>query len=85
MKYLVTYDLKKPTKNYSALYRAISIFPERVKITESCWVILAQNVSVSSLRNYLSEYLDSNDILFVTRINEYAQKNLSLEIIDSLR
>lgn len=85
MRYLIIYDLISPSQNYNALYKALKIFPEHIRITESCWVIREKNVSVIKLREYLSQYLDYNDKLFVTKISEFSHINLPAEAINILK
>ena len=82
MKIIVSYDLRAPGQNYTSFYRALRCL-EAVKITESCWLIHSQK-NVFELRDYLSQFLDYNDILFVARTREFSQKNLTVEAIDIL-
>lgn len=83
MKFIISYDLRNPGQNYTSLYSALSCLAA-VRITESCWLVQTENINVFGLRNYLSQFLDCNDILFVARIMEFSQKNLSAEAIGIL-
>jgi hypothetical protein len=72
---IVTYDLRSPGKDYSSLIAAIKRYTN-CKITESCW-LLSTIDSCEAIRNYLQQYMDSNDRLFVGALTgEAAWSNL---------
>lgn len=64
--YIVTYDLRKPGKNYSDLISAIKSYPMWGKITESCWLIHSSN-DCPKIRDHLLSYMDNNDRLLVVQ------------------
>lgn len=65
---LVTYDLNKPGKDYSELYKAIrAISNDCIHPLESIW-ILDTSYSAKSASDYLRNHIDSNDNLFVVRL-----------------
>lgn len=84
MKLLLVYDLRSPSQNYDSLYRALACL-SAVRIAESCWIVVNDLVSIFSLKAYLSQYIDSNDVLFIARINEVFYENLPIEAIHSFR
>ena len=73
-KYLVTYDLNSPGKNYSLLISKIKAYTN-TKVCESAWIIRSNSTSVQ-IRDSFSREIDTNDTLFVAKlIGEAAWKN----------
>lgn len=66
--YSITYDLRSPGQNYSALYEAIKSFGTYAKPTESQWIVKSQLTS-REIYNRLAPHLDSNDLIFVAAID----------------
>ncbi len=67
---LITYDLNKPEKDYSDLYRAIkAISSDYVHQLTSVW-LMDTYLSAEQVFNRLSAHIDSNDELFVVRITK---------------
>ena len=62
--YIVSYDLCRPGRDYSSLYRAIKFFPGWGKLTESTWAIVGPGSAVQ-IRDYLMQFIDANDRLVV--------------------
>lgn len=62
--YIISYDLCRPGKDYSSLYKAIKSFPGWGRLTESTWAIVCSG-SVVQIRDYLMQYMDANDRLVV--------------------
>lgn len=74
--YLITYDLKKPGRNYQGLYDAIKSYGTWGKINDSTWVIKTNNSAVQ-IRDYLLQSMDYNDSIFVLKTErEAAWKNV---------
>lgn len=74
--YIISYDLMTPGKDYSYLISAIKEYGTYAHILESVWVVKSSNNS-SSIRDNLSQHMDSNDKLFVARLTgEAAWKNV---------
>lgn len=72
--YVITYDLIKQ-KNYEILWQAIKTLGVWAKITESTWAVKTEK-SAKEIRDYLSQYIDSDDRIFVVRSGvEAAWKN----------
>ncbi len=65
--YIISYDLMAPNKDYSSLISAIKSYGTYAKVLESCWIIKS-NDSSSTIRVYLSSYMDSNDRIFVAKL-----------------
>lgn len=65
--FIISYDLIAPNKDYTALYEAIKTYGTYSKVNESLWVINSNRSSIDIL-NYLSNYIDSNDRLFVAKL-----------------
>ena len=63
-RYIITYDLRAPGKNYDELYKRIKSYRSWKQITESSWGV-ATTQSSRQIRDYLKEALDSNDKLLV--------------------
>lgn len=68
MVYIVTYDLKKPIRNYEDLYKGLQSFGTWWHQTGSVWIIVTHK-SAAEVRDYLRQFIDSNDKLFVGRLN----------------
>ena len=62
--FIVLYDLCAPNRNYEELYKAIKSFGTWGKISESAWAIVTTWDSIK-IRDYLMQYLDKDDRLFV--------------------
>lgn len=62
--YIISYDLCKPGRDYSSLYRIIKSYPRWGKLTESTWAIVSSESAVQ-IRNNLMQFMDANDRLIV--------------------
>lgn len=82
-KYLITYDLCTPGKDYSSLIDAIKEYGFWAKICESSWAIKADS-SCTSIRDNLKRFIDSNDRIFVCSITSWASFGLPKEVTDWL-
>lgn len=54
----------QPGRDYDTLYQALRSFPYWGKITESTWAVVTSKTAVE-IRDFLSNYIDSNDRLIV--------------------
>ena len=61
-RYIVTYDLSAPGRDYPKLYNRINQYPS-IRITESSWAFVS-TATAAQLRDYFKEAIDSNDNLF---------------------
>lgn len=74
--YIVSYDLTAPNRDYSSLIDAIKSYGTYAKVLESCWIIKSSDKS-STIRDNLSNHIDSDDRLFVAKLTgEAAWKNV---------
>jgi hypothetical protein len=64
---LVTYDLKKPSQEYSKLYEILKSLPKWWHYLESTWLILTSD-SAKQLYDKLCPTLDDNDNVFLIEI-----------------
>ena len=62
--FLVSYDLRKPGRDYKSLYQAIHLFGANIHPLESIWFI-SSNASAAQVRNTLTKHIDPNDGLLV--------------------
>ncbi|MBN4054019.1 hypothetical protein JYT97_03945 [Haliea sp. AH-315-K21] len=64
--YQINYDLRKQ-RDYAALYERIKAYGTWCHPLESTWVIASQQTA-EQVRNNLVQVMDSDDGLFVTRL-----------------
>lgn len=67
MKYIVTYDLRKAGQNYDGLTAALNKYPS-ARPMQSTWFIESTSMA-GTIYSDLSQYIDKNDRLFVSEIN----------------
>ena len=83
-KYLITFDLVNPNRDYEKLIRAIKQYPW-AKICESAWAVKTTKSSVDLVHEFGS-ITDKDDKLFVSEIQStWAANHLPLEVVDWLR
>ena len=66
---VVTYDLRKPGKDYSSLIIAINKLQAVWKPLLSAWIVDTSS-SPQQILEYLLPYMDANDGLFVAQLAE---------------
>jgi len=64
---LVSYDLKKPDKDYSGLYQALKKASEWWHYLESCW-LLKTNLTPQEWFERLQPHIDENDFILIIEI-----------------
>ncbi|MDY7092609.1 MAG: hypothetical protein SX243_06520 [Acidobacteriota bacterium] len=70
--YNVSYDLRKPGKNYSGLTNELKNSPDWWHYLGSTWLI-ATRETAGQLYNRLAQHLDKNDSVLVIRVsNDYS-------------
>ena len=69
--YIILYDLCAPNRNYEELYKAIKAFGTWGKITESAWAVVTSWDCIK-IRDYLMQYIDKDDRLFVLQSGQDA-------------
>jgi hypothetical protein len=76
MRYLISYDLMTPGKDYKPLWTALETIGA-VRVLDSEWTVNHSNATPLTLANYCLKYMDANDRLLVTEMPDtYAYKNL---------
>lgn len=66
--YIITYDLSDPGQDYNALIERIEGYGTWAKIQQSVWLIVTSDTA-TEIRDYLKQYLDENDKLFVAKVS----------------
>lgn len=77
-RFMVSYDLSKPGRNYEDLYKVLKSF-DHVRPLESVW-FLWSSLSREAIREKIKAALDPNDHLLVTSITYSAWYNLKPEV-----
>jgi hypothetical protein len=76
MRYLISYDLVTPGKNYEPLWKALREL-RAVRILESEWLVSRDKTNPLNLANYVLTFMDANDRIFVTEVpDSYAYRTL---------
>ena len=65
--FLITYDLHRPAQNYPKIEEAIHKLGTWCHLQQSVWIVKTDSSS-ENLRDYLMDYIDSDDALFVTEL-----------------
>ena len=68
MVYLISYDLHKPVQNYENLYTRLKKFNGYLHPLESTWFVNT-NLSAKEIYNHLSPTIDSNDKIFIVKLD----------------
>jgi hypothetical protein len=64
---MITYDLRKPGRDYNSLYAAIKSATYWAHPVESVWLIRTTS-SVTEWRDRLKRHIDTNDMLLVLNV-----------------
>ena len=64
--YIITYDLRKPGRNYTGLYDRIKSYDAWAHIVESTWAVVT-NQRATDVRDYLWAVMDNNDKILVVQ------------------
>jgi hypothetical protein len=76
MRYLISYDLRTPGKDYQPLWKALNDVGA-VRVLESQWSVYHPNTTPMLLAQYCAAHMDNNDRLLVTEMpDNYAFMNL---------
>ena len=82
---LITYDLKQPGRDYATLYEGIKSDGSWAHPVESVW-LLDTTRNPGEIRDYLKQFVDSNDILFVIQLHQnWGSNNLLEKIVEWLK
>ncbi len=69
MRYLISYDLDKPGQNYPKIITELeSMGAQRVLYSQ--WVANRTGTTSEGLRNYLKQFIDTNDRLLVVALSD---------------
>ncbi len=66
--YIVSYDLKNPGRDYTALYDAIKSIGEWQHPLESVWIVATNTCNENSIYEKVKPELDPNDLLLIFKI-----------------
>jgi hypothetical protein len=85
-KLIISYDLRKPGRNYDSLYSAIKAYGTYASPTESMWLI-STNQGANDVRVNLQKHIDPNDKLIVMTYGGYwaGTQSLGQAILDWLK
>ena len=80
---VISYDLRNPGRNYQSLYNELENFNAK-RILESQWVFRRNKTNAKGLRDYFKKFVDSNDRILITSIEDanWASSNLITKICD---
>lgn len=67
MLYIISYDLKLPGRDYTAVYETIKGLGPWCHYLDSTWVVQS-NLSIKQVVDRIKENMDNNDYLFVVDI-----------------
>lgn len=67
MLYIISYDLKLPSRDYTAVYEAIKGLGPWCHYLESTWMVQS-NLTTQEVASKVKANMDNNDYLFVTEI-----------------
>jgi hypothetical protein len=70
--YTLNYDLRKQ-RDYQKLYDELAEF-KAVRILESQWCFNRVNTTAVGLRDHFSQFIDSDDGLFVAEVTSWASR-----------
>jgi hypothetical protein len=75
-KFIVTYDLHSPGKDYTKLLDKLRSYGNYGHIQESTWLIFTDGTSLQLARE-LWQFMDGNDSLYVCEASNSARANLN--------
>ena len=65
MRYIISYDLNRPGQNYPDLWNELRSFNAQ-RVLQSQWVFVRMNTDAAQLREHFKQFLDRNDRLLIT-------------------
>ena len=84
-KFLITYDLLTPGKDYHELFDAIeSLSGHSWHGMQNIWFVKSVRLTSGSIRDILQNHVDSNDKLFICELSDWASYNISKEGVNWL-
>lgn len=79
--YSISYDLRKPGRDYSGLYQAIKKSPRWWHYLESTWIVQTTETP-NQIWDRLSSHIDAGDFLLIIEVRNNAQGWLPKEAWD---
>ena len=81
MKYVVSYDLRKPGRDYQTLYDALEKLNAK-RLMQSEWCLRHNDTTAAKLRDHFRQYIDGNDRLLVISLDSgnWASWNVMVDI-----
>lgn len=67
--YIISYDLKVPGRDYTALYEKIKCMGDWQHPLESVWLLATGNYDEDSIYHELKPAIDANDLLLILQVN----------------
>ena len=80
MRYVISYDLR-PGQHYEPLWEALRGLGAQ-RLLQSQWIVRRNNTNAAGLRDFVGQYIDGNDRLFVTCLdsNDWAGRNIMVDL-----
>lgn len=66
--YTISYDLSNPGRDYDSLTNAIQSYGNWWHQSGSVWLIASNNTNCAAIRDYLKQFIDQNDKVFVAKL-----------------
>lgn len=63
-KYIITYDLCNPNKDYTKLYARLEQFEKHERVNESVWIVQS-HLSMQKVKYAILCVVDTNDKIFI--------------------
>ena len=79
MRFMLSYDLRKPTRNYDALYDELDKFKAK-RVLESQWVFKHENINPKNLRDHFASFIGDDDRILITTVEDWASTNAITKI-----
>jgi CRISPR-associated endonuclease Cas2 len=67
--YIISYDLTNPSRDYQSLSNAIKSYGSWWHQSGSTWLISVNTDNAATIRDYLKQFIDSNDKIFVAKLS----------------
>jgi hypothetical protein len=67
--YTISYDLSNPGRDYDSITNAIKNYGTWWHQSGSVWLIATNTTSCTAIRDYLKQFMDQNDKIFVAQLN----------------
>ena len=68
MRYVISYDLRKPGRDYDTLYEELKRFHAK-RVLQSEWCLRHSDTTAAKLRDHFRKFMDSNDRILVVAID----------------